>query len=401
MENKKKAFLILEDGTVFTGISIGAEKEITSELVFNTSMAGYVDVLTDPSYAGKAVCMTYSLIGNYGVCLDDLESKKAWVDGLIVRELSRIPSNFREDISIQQFLKEQNVTGIANVDTRALTKILRDKGSMNCRITTNIEYDLKDILNQLKTHKKEEWITKVTCDKKYTVAGVKTLKENGWQPGFVQFDAEAYKNGEKEMPPCPVQKLNGIGKQIAILDLGIKKSLISAFTQRGVDVTVYPALTSAKEILSDNPDGILVSSGPDDIVTCEKIKKEILNLMDSKLPIFAIGVGHQLVALAAGASIYQLTCGHRGSNHPVKEISTGKVTIVSQNQGYTVDPDTMKENIAVSSYINVNDGTNEGFDYINKDIMTVQFYPDTYTRIGENGTLYDRFISMMEGKKNA
>lgn len=401
MKNKKKAFLILEDGTVFTGVSIGADKEITSELVFNTSMTGYVDVLTDPSYAGKAVCMTYALIGNYGVCLDDLESGKAWADGLIVRELSRMPSNFREDISIQQFLEEQNVTGIEKIDTRALTKILRDKGSMNCRITTDEKYEIKEVVKQLKTYKKEAWISKVTTDEKYTAEGVKRLEDNGCRPGSVQFDAEAFKNGKKENPPCPVLKLNGKGKKVAVLDLGVRKSLISAFTQRGCNVTVYPAGTPAKDILAEKPDGIILSSGPDDDVTCNQIKTEVLSLMKSGIPVFAIGVGHQLAAMAAGAALYKLKCGHRGSNYPVKNLETGKVTIVSQNQGFAVDTDTMDKSIAVPSYVNVNDGTNEGYRYLKNNIMTVQFYPDIYTRIGEKGTLYDQFISMMEEEKNA
>ena len=201
-----KAFLILEDGTVFEGTHIGADKEIISEIVFNTSMAGYLEVLTDPSYAGQAVCMTYPLIGNYGVCKDDCESRKPWPDGFIVRELSRIPSNFRQDMTIQEYLESNDVPGIAGIDTRALTKILREKGTMNGMITTNENYNVDDIIPKLKAYTTGKVVEKVTCDNKYEIKGVSSLEENGPLSGSASFNKEAYENGIREKKPALVKE---------------------------------------------------------------------------------------------------------------------------------------------------------------------------------------------------
>ena len=212
-----KAFLILEDGTVFEGKHIGADREVISEFVFNTSMAGYLEVLTDPSYAGQAVCMTYPLIGNYGICKDDMESKKPWPDGLIVRELSRNFSNFRADFSIQQFLEENRVPGIAGIDTRALTKILREKGTMNGMITTNENYDLDDVVPRLKAYTTGKVVEKVTCKEKYVIKGSRDLSENGAISGSAKFVAEDYGTGKRERKPSLVRKLNGTGKRVALL----------------------------------------------------------------------------------------------------------------------------------------------------------------------------------------
>ncbi|MBQ5851989.1 MAG: carbamoyl phosphate synthase small subunit, partial [Lachnospiraceae bacterium] len=199
-----KAFLILEDGTVFEGTHIGAEKEVVSEIVFNTSMAGYLEVLTDPSYAGQAVCMTYPLIGNYGICKDDMESVKAWPDGFIVRELSRNFSNFRADISIQEFLESNDVPGIAGIDTRALTKILREKGTMNGMITTNANYDLDEVLPKLKAYNTGKVVEKVTCKEKYLLKGSESLEQNGALSGSARFVAEDYAAGKREIKPSLV-----------------------------------------------------------------------------------------------------------------------------------------------------------------------------------------------------
>ena len=205
-----KAFLILEDGTVFVGKQIGAVKEVISEIVFNTSMAGYLEVLTDPSYAGQAVCMTYPLIGNYGVCREDMESRRAWPDGFIVRELSPMASNFRKDMTIQEFLIEQDIPGIAGIDTRALTKILREKGTMNGMITTNESYDLSTILPQLKKYTTGKVVEKVTCSQKYEIKGVRSLNENGPLSGSARFDAAAYAAGKREMRPSITRSLSGL-----------------------------------------------------------------------------------------------------------------------------------------------------------------------------------------------
>ena len=322
-----KAFLILEDGTVFTGTHIGAPGEIISEIVFNTSMTGYLEVLTDPSYAGQAVCMTYPLIGNYGICLEDMESESAWPDGLIVRELSRMASNFRKDITIQEFLEQKDIPGIAGIDTRALTKILREKGTMNGMITTNVNYDLTSILPKLKAYTTGKVVEKVTCSHKYKINS---------------------KTGCAE-------------KKVALLDFGAKRNIALSLAEKGCDVTVYPAFTKAEEILADKPDGIMLSNGPGDPKECTFIIEEIKKLYDSDTAIFAICLGHQLMALAMGADTFKMKYGHRGGNHPVKDLQTGRVYLSSQNHGYVVDTARMDEKTAVPAFVNVNDEPARGF----------------------------------------
>ena len=355
-----KAFLILEDGTVFTGTSIGSTRDMISEIVFNTSMTGYLEVLTDPSYAGQAVVMTYPLIGNYGIT-PDMESLKAWPDGYIVRELSRMPSNFRCEGTIQDFLKKYDIPGIAGVDTRALTKILREKGTMNGMITTNENYDLDEVISKLKNYKVEGVVSKVTCAEKYV--------------------------------------LEGTGKKVALLDLGAKKNIAKSLNDRGCEVTVYPADTTADEIIASNPDGIMLSNGPGDPAECTSIIKEIKKLYETDIPIFAICLGHQLMALATGGTTYKLKYGHRGGNHPVKDLQTGRVYISSQNHGYVVDEDKIDPNVAVPAFKNVNDGTNEGLAYVGKNIFTVQFHPEACPGPQDSGYLFDRFLEMMGGEK--
>lgn len=355
-----KAFLILEDGTVFTGTSIGSTRDMISEIVFNTSMTGYLEVLTDPSYAGQAVVMTYPLIGNYGIT-PDMESLKAWPDGYIVRELSRMPSNFRCEGTIQDFLKKYDIPGIAGVDTRALTKILREKGTMNGMITTNENYDLDEVISKLKNYKVEGVVSKVTCAEKYV--------------------------------------LEGTGKKVALLDLGAKKNIAKSLNDRGCEVTVYPADTTADEIIASNPDGIMLSNGPGDPAECTSIIKEIKKLYETDIPIFAICLGHQLMALATGGTTYKLKYGHRGGNHPVKDLQTGRVYISSQNHGYVVDTDTLDPKVATPAFVNVNDGTNEGLSYVGKNIFTVQFHPEACPGPQDSAYLFDRFINMMGGAK--
>lgn len=394
-----KSFLILEDGTVFEGTHIGAKKEIISEIVFNTSMAGYPEVLTDPSYAGQAVCMTYPLIGNYGVCRDDMESKKPWPDGFIVRELSRVSSNFRSDMTIQEFLEEYGVPGIAGIDTRALTKILREKGTMNGMITTREDYDLNEIIPRLKEYTTGKVVEKVTCENKYEVKGSVSLEENGAVSGSARFDKESYEKGTHEKKPSMVKALNGAGKKVALLDFGAKDNIADALAKRGCAVTVYPALTKAEEIIADAPDGIMLSNGPGDPKECTSIIEEINKLYQTNIPIFAICLGHQLMALATGADTFKMKYGHRGGNHPVKDLQTGRVYISSQNHGYVVDMDKLDPGIAIPAFINVNDGTNEGLSYTGKNIFTVQFHPEACPGPQDSGYLFDRFIDMMKARK--
>ena len=347
------AFLILEDGTVFKGTSIGSTREVISEIVFNTSMWGYLEVLTDPSYAGQAVVMTYPLIGNYGICHEDMESLKPWPDAYIVNELSRMPSNFRSDDTIQNFLEENDIPGIAGIDTRALTKILREKGTMNGMITTNENYNLDEILPKIK---------------EYTVSGV-------------------VKKGE--------------GFKVALLDIGAKNNIGKSLNDRGCDVTIYPCDTPAEEIIASNPDGIMLSNGPGDPKECVYQIEQIKKLYDTDIPIFAICLGHQLMALATGADTKKMKYGHRGGNHPVKDLESGHVYISSQNHGYMVDGDTVNKDIARVAFVNVNDKTVEGLRYNNKSIFTVQFHPEACPGPQDSNLLFDEFIKMMEVKKNA
>lgn len=353
-----KAFLILEDGTVFSGISIGSTREVISEIVFNTSMTGYLEVLTDPSYAGQAVTMTYPLIGNYGICRKDMESLRAWPDGYIVRELSRMPSNFRSEISIQQFLSENDIPGICGIDTRALAKILREKGTMNGMITTKEYADISEVIPRIKEYSVKGVVSRVTCKEKYT--------------------------------------LEGNGPKVALMDFGAKRNIARSLNERGCEVTVYPAGTSAEEILGTNPDGIMLSNGPGDPKECTEIIEQIKKLYDSNVPIFAICLGHQLMALATGADTHKLKYGHRGANHPVKDLKTGKVYISSQNHGYVVDENTLDAGIAKPAFENVNDKTNEGLEYVGKNIFTVQFHPEACAGPQDTAYLFDRFMDMMK-----
>ncbi len=390
-----KAFLILEDGTIFEGTHIGAQKEIISEIVFNTSMAGYLEVLTDPSYAGQAVCMTYPLIGNYGICREDMESGKPWPDALIVRELSRIPSNFRCDMTIQQFLEENGVPGIAGIDTRALTKILREKGTMNGMITTDESFKMEEVIPKLKAYTTGKVVEIVTCKEKYTLTGAKELSDNGPVSGSSWFKKEEYENGIREKKPSMVRALTGKGLKVALLDLGAKDNIAKSLAARGCDVTVYPAGTKAQEIIDAKPDGIMLSNGPGDPKECTEVIAEIKKLYDSDITIFAICLGHQLMALATGADTFKMKYGHRGGNHPVKDLETGRVYISSQNHGYVVDMDKLDPQVAVPAFINVNDGTNEGLSYTGKNIFTVQFHPEACPGPQDSGDLFERFINMM------
>lgn len=377
-----RAFLILEDGTVFTGESIGSTREVVSEIVFNTSMTGYLEVLTDPSYAGQAVVMTYPLIGNYGIT-PDMESKKPWVDGYIVRELSRIPSNFRCEGTIQEFLKKNDITGICGIDTRALTKILRDKGTMNGMITVNENFNLEEILPRLKEYKVGDVVSKVTCSEKRVIK---------------PFEAKSVYPENQGMPEGRIsEKDYDKTYRVALLDFGAKNNIANALSRRGCEVTIYPAHTPAEVILAEKPDGIMLSNGPGDPETNTDIIKEVKKLYDADVPIFAICLGHQLMALANGIPTHKLKYGHRGGNHPVKDLETGRVYISSQNHGYVVDTDHLDEHVAVPAFTNVNDGTNEGLKYVGKNIFTVQFHPEACPGPLDSGYLFDRFLQMMGG----
>lgn len=362
-----KAFLILEDGTVFEGTHFGAEREMISEIVFNTSMTGYLEVLTDPSYAGQAVTMTYPLIGNYGVCRSDMESERAWPDGFIVREMARMPSNFRSEETVQHFLEEFGIPGISGIDTRALTKLLREKGTMNGMITTK-EYDsLDEVLPKLKEYRVTGVVKKVSRQEK-----------------------EVYEPGDLGSKKVPVER------QVTVIDVGTKKNIIRCLLNRGCKVTVYPCDFHAEDVIAEKPDGIMITNGPGDPAECVEIIKEIQTLSGSGIPIFAICLGHQLMALANGAKTYKMKYGHRGANHPVKDLETGKVYISSQNHGYVVDDTSLDETKARPWFINVNDRTVEGITYLDKKIKTVQFHPEANAGPKDSEILFDTFMNMMK-----
>ncbi|WP_026493650.1 carbamoyl phosphate synthase small subunit [Butyrivibrio sp. XPD2002] len=396
-----KAFLILEDGTVFKGKAIGAKREVISEIVFNTSMAGYTEVFTDPSYAGQAVCMTYPLIGNYGVCRDDMESERIWLDGVIVRELSDVVSNFRCDMTVQEFLEEYDIPGIERIDTRKLVRILREKGTMNGMITTDENYNIDSIIPRLKAYNTGKVVEKVSCKEIKKIEGSRDLAENGPLSGSAVFKKEDYEAAlkgdlsKREKRPSIVKELNGKGLKVALLDVGAKDNIAASLAARGCDVTVYPSDTTAEEMLKDKPDGIMLSNGPGDPKECTGVIEEIKKLYASDVPIFAICLGHQLMALATGADTYKMKYGHRGGNHPVKDLETGRVYISSQNHGYVVDTDKLDPKVAVPAFVNVNDGTNEGLKYVGKNIFTVQFHPEACCGPQDSGYLFDRFIKMM------
>lgn len=370
-----KAFLILEDGTVFEGKSIGKAKEVISEIVFNTSMTGYLEVLTDPSYAGQAVTMTYPLIGNYGICYQDMESEKGWPDGFIVRELSRMPSNFRSENTVQHFLEENDIPGICGIDTRALTKILREKGTMNGMITTNENYDLDEVLPKLKEYRVTGVVQKVSCKEKKT-----------YVPGDIGSEKTAPNDGGRSF-------------HVAVIDVGTKRNIVRCLLNRGCNVTVYPCDFSAEEVISSKPDGIMITNGPGDPAECTDIIAQIRILADSGIPVFAICLGHQLMALAHGAKTYKMKYGHRGANHPVKDLVTGKVYISSQNHGYVVDADSIDASAAKPWFINVNDKTVEGLEYIGKPVRTVQFHPEANAGPKDSELLFDEFMKMIGGDK--
>jgi len=353
-----KAYLILEDGSIYDGKNVGALREAVSEIVFNTSMTGYLEVMTDPSYAGQAVVMTYPLIGNYGICYDDMESYRPWIDGLIVRELSEVASNFRNEDSIQNFLIKNNIPCICGIDTRDLTKRLREHGTMNGFITVDSSFVVEKILQRIKEYSVKDVVKRTSTKETYI--------------------------------------LPGKGKRVVLIDFGAKKNIARQLQKRGCEVIVVPCDTKAKEILKLKPDGIMLSNGPGDPKENVDIIKEIKKLYDTDIPIFAICLGHQLMALATGANTYKLRYGHRGGNHPVKDLETGRTYISSQNHGYAVDESTLDKNICVPAFVNVNDGTNEGLRYINKKIFTVQYHPEACPGPRDSSYLFDKFIKMME-----
>ena len=359
-----KATLILANGSVFSGTSIGSTSDRICEMVFNTSMTGYQEILTDPSYAGQGIVMSYPLIGNYGVNSEDNESARPWAEAFVVRHLSPMGSNFRCEDTLDNYLKKHDITGIQDVDTRALTKILRSQGSMNGMITCAEHFNVSEIMEKLKAYRVEGTVERVS---------------------------------RKEPEDCPAY---GEEKyRVAMMDYGVKQNMVECLRRRGCHVTVFPAATPAETVLSGNFDGVMLSNGPGDPADNVEIIKEVRKLYESQLPLFAACLGHQLMALATGAKTGRLDYGHRGGNHPVKDLEEGRVFITSQNHGYVVLADTVDPAVAEVSHINVNDGTCEGLRYKRPNCFTTQFHPEASPGPKDTEYLFDRFIASMGGDK--
>lgn len=411
------AYLILEDGTLLEGESVGSKREVISEIVFNTSMTGYLEVLTDPSYAGQAVVMTYPLIGNYGVSFEDMESSRPWLSAYIVREFSPIPSNFRSEDTIQNFLKRYDIPAISGIDTRALTKLLREKGTMNGMITCT-RYSPEEIrayLPKIRAYRTGDVVSQVTCKEAYpftdrgenlpwpTLVGSRAELEEAESLPMQGSSSEENETISADDPALAgtaiaekaVSRKKRQPYRVAVLDFGMKRNIGRSLARRGCQVTVWPAHTKAEEILNSQPDGIMLSNGPGDPKDCGGIIEEVRRLYQADIPIFAICLGHQLMALAAGGDTYKLKYGHRGGNHPVKDLRTGRVYISSQNHGYAVDERSLPPEVAAAAFVNVNDGTNEGMAYEGKRIFTVQFHPEACPGPQDSGYLFDRFVNMM------
>lgn len=359
-----KATLILENGAVFRGEAIGAIEDRICELVFNTSMAGYQELLTDPAYAGQGVVMTYPLIGNYGVNHEDNESDRAWVEMFVVRHLSGRGSNFRCEGTLGDFLKEHNIVGIQGVDTRALTKILRNEGSMNALLTCAEHFNIAQVMERMKAYRVTGKVEKVTCAQQKTFAAAGAEK-------------------------C----------HMAVLDFGVGQSLIDCFTRRGCKVTVLPAQTAAEEILAGGYDGVMLSPGPGDPAENEAVIAQVRKLYESEIPLFGIGLGHQLLALATGARTEKLPYGHRGGNIPVRDLEKNKIFITSQNHGYVVLDDSVDPAVAEVSHVNVNDHSVEGLRYKRANCFTMQFNPEGNKGPVETEYVFDRIAAIMGGDK--
>lgn len=356
---EQEVYICLENGQTFKGYSFGATKEIIGELVFTTGMCGYIETLTDPSYYGQIVMQTFPLIGNYGIINEDKESNKPYVSAYIVREKCDKPSNFRCDEDLDTFLKENDIPGVYGVDTREITKIIRESGVMNAFITTNpknADYE------KIKEYKIVDAVKSVSAEK----------------PQLIPSDNHKY--------------------NVVLLDFGAKKNIVRELNKRGCNVAVMPYNTKAEDILKLGLDGIMLSNGPGDPSENTEIVEELKKLI-GKVPMFGICLGHQLLALAMGGKTTKLKYGHRGVNQPVKNLESGRTYISSQNHGYAVVNETIEAAGGKVSYINANDGTCEGVDYEDKKAFSVQFHPEACSGPHDTRFIFDKFIDMMGGKE--
>lgn len=356
---ENEIYICLENGDVFKGYSFGADGEVVGELVFTTGMCGYIETLTDPSYYGQIVMQTFPLIGNYGIIPDDFESKKPYLSAYIVREKCDNPSNFRCGETLDKYLKDNGIVGVYGVDTREITKTIRESGVMNAIITTNPN---NVDMEKVRQYKVTNAVKSVSTDK-------------------------------PELFPSEEHKYN-----VVLLDFGAKKNIIRELNKRGCNVAVMPYDTKADDILRLGVDGIMLSNGPGDPAQNTEIVEELKKLI-GKVPIFGICLGHQLLALAMGGETTKLKYGHRGVNQPVKNLATGRTYISSQNHGYAVISESVTDKGGEISYVNANDNTCEGVDYLDKLAFSVQFHPEACSGPHDTRFIFDKFINMMGGNK--
>lgn len=397
-----KACLVLANGLVFEGRSFGAEGIIIGETVFTTGMNGYLETLTDPSYYGQIVTQTFPLIGNYGDIKKDYESSKCNLRGYIVRQWCEEPSNFRCDGDLDSYLKSQNIIGLYDIDTRRLTKILREVGVMNGMLISGNSKDaleafaaLKDekkktaLLEKIKSYKIEKAVESVTGSATGVEEPADVVFSESAKYRFVPVTADGTKiNDEKEAMKA------GKGKKVVLWDFGAKANIRRELLKRGLEVVTVPCSYTAEQIMALNPDGVMLSNGPGDPAENAGIIAEIKKLLKTGIPIFGICLGHQLLALANGAQTMKLKYGHRGANQPVKYTKTGRVYITSQNHGYAVKNDCLPEG-AVQSFVNTNDGTCEGLTYTKIPAFSVQFHPEACSGPLDANFLFDEFVTLI------
>lgn len=375
------ALLALEDGTWYRGIAAGASGETSGEVVFNTSMTGYQEVLTDPSYAGQIVTMTAPLIGNYGTASGDAESQAPRVAGFVMREASPVASNWRSDASLRDYLVRHNIVAIADIDTRALTRVLRSAGVMRGVIATG-QVDPDALVEKARAIPKMEGsdlVREVTCASPFE------WRERAASSG----DAD-----HREFGIAP-QSQSSRRRRVAAYDFGIKWNILRRLDAYGCDVRVFPASAPASELLAIEPDGIFLSNGPGDPAALPYAVSNVRELVQADIPTFGICLGHQILGLAVGGQTFKLKFGHRGANHPVKELNSGKVEITSQNHGFAVDPGSLPADVRVT-HLNLYDGTVEGFCHTSKPVFSVQYHPEASPGPHDADYLFQQFLDSME-----